>query len=172
MKWPTRIFQFQNIIDPHSAFVCNSFFSQYLTSEEWRDRLAGQEWIYQVHHPPRSAYVNGTECSNPAGCQCGNLHVNVSRRPAYLLKSDEVFPLRINGPGLTIKRHTHKDTNQGIVISEALRVPRLGSLCPYKSDKNLNGHGIHIGSSSLLWKLVLFLSLVLCWIELEIAQLI
>ena len=66
-------------IDPDIMTITPSiiFFFQYLTSEEWQDRLAGSEWMYQVHNAPRSAHVNGTDCSDPAGCQCGN-HNNIN----------------------------------------------------------------------------------------------
>ncbi|EFX72558.1 hypothetical protein DAPPUDRAFT_254308 [Daphnia pulex] len=45
---------------------------QLLTAEEWRNQLNGPAWRYQVHNPPHSAYVNGTECQDVLGCRCGH----------------------------------------------------------------------------------------------------
>jgi len=41
-----------------------------MTVDELRNRLTGPDWRYQVHNPPRSVYLNGTECQDPLGCQC------------------------------------------------------------------------------------------------------
>ena len=41
-----------------------------MTADEWRNRLNGPEWRYQVHNPPSSVYLNGTECQDPLGCLC------------------------------------------------------------------------------------------------------
>ena len=56
-----------------------------MTADELRNRLNGPEWRYQVHHPPRSVYLNGTECQDPLGCQCTGISDDVSVMRDYVI---------------------------------------------------------------------------------------
>ena len=70
--------------------------TQMMTADELLNRLNGPEWRYQVHNPPRSVFVNGTECQGPLGCQCSTISddVSVMRDVIFYFKHPIPFDLK------------------------------------------------------------------------------